>query len=136
MKKTLISIIIITTLVCALCTMANAESNSFHHEIGDITIIFDSASSFTEEEQTQLAQLITNHATGSTNNEVVSYNLMCTLFGHKYGSAELAYTTTHKVKDTAPRCKEECYSITQCTRCDHTELEIVNSSYINCCPED
>lgn len=136
MKKTLISIIIITILVCSFCIMANAESNSFRHEIGDITIIFDSSSSFTKEEQIQIAQLIANHATDSKNNEVASYNLMCTLFGHKYGSAELAYTITHKAKDTTPRCKEECYSITKCTRCDYTDIKFLNSCYIFCCPAE
>lgn len=136
MKKTLISIMVIAVLVCTLGVTTNAQSNASIYEIGDVVVIFDATSSFTAEEQAQLAKLIASQANNCGESETTSYGLMCTLFGHKYGDSESVTAITHKVNETHPRCLKEFYIITPCTRCDHADVERTGFYYINCCAED
>ena len=42
----------------------------------------------------------------------------------------------HKVSELNPRCKKQTYDVTYCEDCDYTKETLVNTTYINCCPED
>ena len=64
--------------------------------------------------------------------DVATYGLMCTLFGHKLESSVIT-VITHKVKATAPRCLRERFDTEACTRCNYTHKELITSSYISCC---
>ena len=73
-------------------------------------------------------------ATGEppTNDGTSVYGLTCTLLGHKLENTSVS-TITHKVRATAPRCKEETYIYQACTRCDYENATLVKTEYIYCC---
>ena len=130
MKRiTLVSLVIILTLSTCIITSANQEAGNVY-EIGDKMIIFDATSTFSIEEQQYIAEIIANPET-----QVSTYGLMCTLFGHK-NTSETVIAITHCVNVDDPRCMQENFIVTSCSRCDETTTERVSYSFISCCPED
>ena len=130
MKK-IISILLATILLTFTCisTSANESSNNIYL-IDNKTIIFGKSSAFTTEEQQRIAELLVN-ADASTS----TYGLMCTLFGHK-NTSETVTTITHCVYEKSPRCMQENFIVTTCSRCGETTTERVSFQYITCCPEN
>ncbi len=130
--KRLISLSLALIFVFLLCftTSADTADNNVVN-IADYTIVFDDNTSFSKEEQLLIAQYRANYdfSSSTTTN---TYGLMCTLFGHKT-TTETIIVTEHCVRDTAPRCLETIERLTVCSRCDHTEIEVLNSSYMYCC---
>ena len=130
--KRLISLslaLIFVFLLCFTISADTADNNVVN--IADYTIVFDDNTSFSKEEQLLIAQYRANYnfSSPTTTN---TYGLMCTLFGHKT-TTETIVVTEHCVRDTAPRCLETLERITVCSRCDHTEIEVLNSTYMYCC---
>ncbi len=123
--------IIITALMLLLCIAMplTAYANDIAgnvYEIDDRTIQFKSNSAFTEEEQLKIVNVLIEDE-----NEIAPYNLVCSLFSHKYTS-EIITTTTHNVRSSAPKCLLEKINVSVCSRCGYTEKEHISSSYINC----
>ena len=130
MKKTLIFFVAFAMLITLpLSVHATSETNNIY-EIGNVTVIFDENTSFDFEKQQQIANYIVNPEYG-----VSTAGLMCTLFGHK-NTSETVTTITHKAKDNDPRCLEEIFAVTSCSRCDETSIIRTAYGYISCCPEE
>lgn len=130
MKK-VISIALATILILCVCISSSANQSFGNvYEIENKTIIFDETSAFSVEEQQHIAELIAN-----PENQVSTYGLVCTLFGHK-NTSETVVSITHCVNADDPRCLQELFAVTTCSRCDESTVERTGYSYITCCPED
>lgn len=127
MKK-IISFMLFIIIVCTFCLSAYAESN-YTYTVGNTTVTFNQDTIFSEQQRAYISEIIVNGDSDAT-----TYGLMCTLFGHKYGDDESATAITHCARASQPRCLEERFLIRMCTRCEHTETELLVSSYIECCP--
>ena len=130
MKKVAVIFIVIILTIGATIGVS-AESNAGNtYQIDNITVLFDTNSQFSEEQQEMIAQLLVNPEYG-----VSQANLICNIFGHK-NTQEGVSTITHKVLAESPRCLEEFFAITICSRCNESTVERTGSRYISCCPED
>ena len=129
--KRLFSILLATTLLFsfAISTSASNEVGNTY-EIGNITVIFDASSAFSPEKQELVANQIVSPESG-----IATAGLICTLFGHK-NTTETVVTITHKATETDPRCFEELFAVTSCSRCDETSTVRTGFRYISCCPEE
>lgn len=135
--KRIISLFIVAllcTLSATVITSANAEiaasSVVIVSEGVEYTVEFENTSLSDEQQQAIAEKLIY----GDIDN-IQTYGLMCTLFGHKTEQNTVG-VITHKVRTSSPRCKRELYLVTTCTRCDYQEQELTSTSYIVCCPVD
>ena len=130
MKK-IISVLLVIVLLSAMCitSYANESANNIFI-INNKTIIFDEDSSFTIEEKQFIAELLAN-----PDQEHTTYGLVCTLLGHK-NTTETVHTITHCVDTQSPRCLQENFLITTCSRCGESTVERISYFYITCCPED
>ena len=129
MKRITLVVLVIACTIC-FCINTNAEEvDQYIVSIDNIDVIFDSDSLFSNEDK----QVIAEHILfGQSNTQV--YGLICNLFGHKT-TTEFVTTITHEVNDTAPRCLEEYWKVTTCSRCDYVETTRISYGYKNCCPE-
>lgn len=129
MKK----IILVTAIVClvfsfSVSTSAQISStDGYTYDFNGKTFYFSADTPFSEEQRVQII-----NATASEASTASTYGLMCTLFGHSY-ETDAYITITHCVNASQPRCLEEKFNINLCTRCDHTETELVTTRYIFCC---
>ena len=132
MKK-IITVLLAIVLTSFMCVSAFASENVGNmYTIGDKTVVFEASSVFTAEEQQYIAEMLVNPDADSA----ATYGLMCTLFGHKE-TTEAVTTITHGAAATAPRCLQENFLVTICTRCEETiSMERISFQYISCCPEE
>ena len=136
MKKTFS--ILIATVLCVISVTVNTSAatetvkSTFNITANGVeyTIEFDDTTLSSEQQQVIAEKLIN----GNTEN-VQTYGLTCTLFGHKNEQNTVA-VITHEYKDLSPRCKREQYLVTTCSICDYQEQILIVSTYIVCCPED
>ena len=134
MKKIVKRLVLIAMLAAlTICATFGASAdtnigNTYHIE--NITVVFDANSQLSEEQQEMIAQLLVN-----PEYSVSQANLICNIFGHK-NSTEGVKTITHKAKANSPRCLEELFTITTCSRCNESTVERNAYYYITCCPED
>ena len=128
MKK-IISLVLLVIVVFTFCLSAYAGTEGYTYKIDNTTIIFNQHTNFSEQQRAYISKIIING-----NSDETKYGLMCTLFGHKYEQQESATAITHCVRDSQPRCLRETFLISMCTRCEHTETELLSSLYIECCP--
>ena len=136
MKKTFS--ILIATVLCVISVTVNTSAatetvkSTFNITANGVeyTIEFDDTTLSSEQQQVIAEKLIN----GNTEN-VQTYGLTCTLFGHKTEQNTVA-VITHKYKDLSPRCKREQYLVTTCSRCDYQEQKLSSTSFIICCPEE
>lgn len=125
MKKAIITLLIVAFFF-ATPTFAEKNNNNIY-ELGNITIIFSDETIFSIEDRQVISQRIVDES-----DYVQKYNLLCSLFSHKYES-EAITTITHKVRSTAPRCCRSTYYVSVCSRCGNTKKELLAEDYINCC---
>ena len=133
MKKIRKISLFLMVVVLTLCSTigVSADSNSGNtYQIDNVTVIFDVDSQFSIEQQEVIANLIVNPEYG-----VAKANLICNIFGHK-NTSETVVTITHKVLAETPRCLQENFTVTTCSRCDESTVERNSYGYIFCCPED
>lgn len=128
MKKLCILLLNICLMI-SFCISANA--NDAITESANYTVIFAEDSCFNEHEQEQIIKYLSGEATNDAN----TYNLLCTLFGHKY-QTEFVTAIRHKVYDAEPRCIEEVYELEICTRCSDMKSTMIAQSNAFCCPEE
>ncbi len=132
MKKTisiLMSLLILMSTMCIWATATSASNNTYTYETeyAVYTVEFTDDNLTTEEQEFIAAKL-----TGIEYNSASPANILCDIFGHdyKYSSANVI---THKVRTSAPRCKQQTYEVTYCEDCDYTEQTLISTTYIDCC---
>jgi hypothetical protein len=130
MKKLIIIAMVSILLIASTVGISADEAIGNTYQIGNVTVVFDGNSQFSEEQQESIAQLLVNSEYG-----VAQANLICNIFGHK-NTTEGVTTITHKAKENNPRCLEEFFTITTCSRCNESTVERNGYGYITCCPED
>ena len=125
MKKALFAILaMILILILPLSISASGNKN-----IDNIIVKFSGDSSFTPEQQEIISQAVIN----GIDDSYTTYNLLCTLFGHKEATESIT-VIEHCVRDSVPRCLETIADVTACTRCEAViNMTVVTSYYINCC---
>ena len=129
MKK-ITALVLAVVLSVSFCLVVSAEDIEYTYSYGGVEVIFAEDSSFTEEMKQHVVELLANG-----NDGVTTYNLMCTLFGHKE-TVEGVTTISHKVRTTAPRCLQQVWEIHACSRCNEALSQILLSeAYIYCCAE-
>ena len=133
MKK-IISVFMAVMLFALSATLITSASENpvvvITTEDAEYTVEFENAN-LAQEQREAIAH---NLVFGKDDN-IQTYGLMCTLFGHKTEENKVS-VITHKVRSSSPRCKREMYTVTTCTRCDYQEQELTSTSYIVCCPVD
>lgn len=129
MKRTILIILTIAIILSMPLVVSASDSVGNIVNVGSFTIVFEADSGFTVDEQHALAQII---ATDSENDTSTSYNVLCTLFGHKT-STETISVIEHCVSDTQPRCIQSYMDVTACSRCDYADIVELSSIYIYCC---
>ncbi len=124
---------ILLCLCMSLTTFATQpEIYQFEYEDLGLTIIFDEKSNFNNEERAYLADILAYGAPVCDNATTYAW---CWLTGHDY-QYDSVISIEHKVDTLAPRCYETIYEIETCSKCDHMETTVLNTTYIDCCPED
>ncbi len=130
MKKVILFILTATMLFSLCVSVSATEASGNEYQIGNKTIVFEADSAFTVEEQQAIAELLANPENG-----VAAANILCSVLGHK-NTTEFVTAVIHCASATAPRCKQEIYEVTTCSRCDENSVVLVNTIYVSCCPEE
>lgn len=130
MKKIVLILIVITLTLWGTISASADQTSGNTYQIGDVTVVFSVDSQLSVEQQEKIAQQLVNPENG-----VSQANLICNIFGHK-NTLEGVSTITHKVSATSPRCLEELFTITTCSRCNESTVERDAFYYITCCPKD
>lgn len=130
MKRIAVVIFTVILAISATLGVSAGEAMGNTYQVDNVMVIFDVDSQFSAEQQEMIAQLLVNPEYG-----VSQANLICNIFGHK-NSQEGVSTITHKVLPDSPRCLQEFFTITMCSRCEETTVERDGYCYISCCPED
>ena len=133
MKKIISVFMAVVLFVISATLITSASENPvviITTEDAEYTIEFENTNLSEEKRQT-----IANNLVFGKENDIQTYGLMCSLFGHKT-EENTVLVVSHKYKAISPRCKRDSYLVTTCTRCDYQEQELYASIYIVCCPED
>lgn len=130
MKKTAIVLLTIILAFSTTLSISADELTGNTYQIDNVTVVFSADSQLSAEQQENIAQLLVN-----PEYSVSQANLICNLFGHK-NTTEGVSTITHKVNVISPRCLEEFFTITTCSRCNESTVERNAAVYISCCSED
>ena len=130
MKK-IAALVLAMILTLSFCVAASATSVNKSYIYGDLEIVFEENSVYSDEMKARVADYIVNGDDGAS-----TYNLLCTLFGHKE-TVEAVATISHKVDPVNPRCLKQIWEVTGCTRCEEAlGMVLLGETYITCCPED
>lgn len=132
MKKLLAIILTIASVFSVMSFTASAEEANedvITVTRGDVDYVFEVGVS---QDHIDSFILLCEEDIDCTCEETSTYNVLCTLFGHKLESST-ATTITHKVYSTDPRCVRKTYKVESCTRCDYTNRTLTNTTYISCC---
>lgn len=128
MKKRIIALVslIAVMLACVpgFAVHTECEHTECGHKEGEIEVFFE------EDIDEALKKRITASFTGEEP-EVQPLSILC-IFGHNLSTHQAA-SISHKVYAAAPRCQQNTYLITACSRCDYLEREWLNSIRIHCC---
>ena len=92
------------------------------------TVEFAADTILSENQQQQIADLLVYGETAST----ASTQSLCWLVGHDYVEDYVA-VTTHKVYESRPRCLQEYYRVTTCSKCDYNDIQRASSALVDCC---
>lgn len=127
MKKVFV-FIVSAILVLSICfSSVAADVEQYTYDYGSVSVIFDADTPFSEESREHIANVLVDGEP-----EIETYGLAC-LFGHKYVT-DTVVTITHCVSATQPRCLQEIFEVSECSRCGKTKTELFDQSYIFCCP--
>ena len=118
-------------MILSLSLFITVGATNVKYTYSDVEIEFEEDCTFSEEMKQKIADYIVNGDDGAT-----TYNLLCTLFGHKEEVTGVT-TTSHKVRTTNPRCLMQGWEVHACTRCEEAlDVILLGESYIDCCPEE
>ena len=127
-KRLVAMLMAIATAMC-LFVMPSSAAGEAEHAHENIEIIFEDET-LSEEFKARATAYFLNGAPEADG--VATYGLTCTLFGHDLETGTTT-TITHKARATAPRCLEQMYNYSACTRCDYEASTLKSSTYIFCC---
>ena len=117
-------------LICTFSVSALAASEeTYIYNIGSVTVIFDECDTWNADTREAVAHRLVY----GEDNTATTYNLWCNLFGHNYETKTVT-TVTHCVLSEEPRCLEEHFNISLCSRCEDQVTERTAYCYIYCCP--
>lgn len=117
-------------LVCAFSVSAFATTEeTYTYTLGDVTVIFDENDTW----DAATREAIAHKLVYGTDDNSTTYNILCSLFGHKY-EVKGVTTITHCAQTSQPRCLEETFNLSLCSRCDDQLVERTGMCYIYCCP--
>lgn len=129
MKKIIALVMVVVSLFSVMSISAYAE------DVSEDTItvtVNETVFVFPADTSEDFRNKFIAHYFNENDEDVVTYGLMCNLFGHKLESAVIQ-TVTHKVRTTAPRCLREKFDTEACSRCDYITKTLISSVYISCC---
>ncbi|MBE6783118.1 MAG: hypothetical protein E7536_03820 [Ruminococcaceae bacterium] len=129
MKKFIAIVMVVVSLfsVMSISVFATEErEDTIIVTVNETEFIFDADT--TEEFRNKAIAAYFNES----DEDVATYGLICTLFGHKLESKVIT-AITHKKRATDPRCLRETYEMQACSRCDYITKSLISSSYISCC---
>lgn len=129
MKKIIALIMVVVSLFSVMSISAYAEDaneDTITVTVNETVFVFPADTS------EDFRNKFIDHYFNEGDEDVATYGLMCTLFGHKLESAVIQ-AVTHKVRATSPRCLREIYDTEACSRCDYITKSLISSSYIVCC---
>lgn len=128
MKK-MIALTMVFILLClfSISAFASAE-DTYVYNFDSVVVIFDENNSWDAATREAIAHSLVYGEEEPT----TTYNLLCNLFGHKYETKSVT-TITHCVLDESPRCLEEHFNISLCSRCGDQVTQRTAYCYITCC---
>lgn len=133
MKKIIaIALAIATVLWLSVLAVSAGYEDGYRYRVGNTTVIFDKDTELTEEQRQSIASTVAEE-----NNPYAAEpaNLICSVFGHKYGDEGYNMTfIIHEVREEDPRCDEQIRQIRTCSRCDKLTTTVISSKSISCCP--
>lgn len=134
MKK-IISITLTVLLLASLCLQPvfAEEDDYIIIEYGNTTVYFKADTAFTAEEREMIAHVLAGEEQQHVHDGDDSDNIICDIFGHKTTTEEVT-AVQHCVLPTPPRCRQEIYDVTTCSRCDYADYQLLSTSYIDCHP--
>lgn len=134
MKKIIVCTLTAVLLLAAAIGCFAASQNDIVWEYADAekTVIFSGDTSYTEDEQKNIADVLVY---GESENDGIELHSLCWLTGHKK-KTEYVSVITHKVRTSVPRCHRETYEVTTCENCSYQEETLISESLIACCPAD
>jgi hypothetical protein len=126
--KSLFAILLALTLIICTCVLPASAKESIVNNT-DIEIIIHNEVS----EETR-AKIERYFASGkpAEDDGATTYGLTCTLLGHNIKISSVS-TINHKVRTSEPRCLKRTYNYEECTRCDYSKANLIDSEYIFCC---
>ena len=127
--KRLVAMLIAIAIAMCLFVMPSSAAGEAEQTHTNIEIIFEDET-LSEEFKARATAHFLNGA--PEDDGTATYGLTCTLFGHKLETGTTT-TITHKARATAPRCLEQIYNYSACTRCDYEASTLKSSTYIHCC---
>lgn len=130
MKKIAVVLFTFILVISTTLSISADEITGNTYQINNVTVVFEADSVLSVEQQEMIAQLLVTPEYGAS-----QINLICNIFGHK-NTQEGVSTITHKVLPDSPRCLQEFFTITLCSRCNESTVQRTSYFYISCCPED
>lgn len=94
-----------------------------------VEVTFNENSNFNIEQQQWIADILVNDTLP------IQSRAWCWLTGHNYIS-DAVTVTTHEARVLSPRCLEETYEVTTCSKCNYYAEDLLGAEYIFCCPEE
>lgn len=124
--KNIFRLTVLVLLIAMSCIAVFAQDTT-HDKSNDIEIIFEIDSVFTDSQK----QNIIKHFTGEDGHTASVKGILC-LFGHNLTTERVQYIT-HRYYASIPRCLQETYDVSTCSRCDYTSSTFVSSRRVPCC---
>ena len=123
----------LTIVLCLSFVLSVNATNGTVYSYNGVDVVFEENSALSEGMKLQVAEMLVDGASGGE--DIATYNLWCSLFGHK-NTTESVTTIQHKVDTEAPRCLSQIWELNICTRCENVEATLLYEEYIFCCPEE
>lgn len=133
--KRIISVTLTVLLLAALCLQPVFADDEDYIviECGNTTVYFNADTEFTAEEREAIALVLAGEEQQHSHGGDDPDNIICDIFGHKTTTEEVT-AVTHCVLPTPPRCRQDIYLVTTCSRCDYIDHQLISTSYIDCHP--
>lgn len=129
MKKLFIALLALLLISAFSVSSFAATEENYMYNIGSVTVIFDENDTW----DASTREAIAHRLVYGDDTAISTYNLLCNMFGHKYETKGVT-TVTHCAQSSQPRCLEEVFNISLCSRCGDQLTERTGYCYIYCCP--
>jgi len=126
MFKKIISTVLLLAACLSFAVNAEGSLQTYIYKNGNVEICIQHTD-FTEDELARVVDLLENGDSG-----ISTYNLWCSLFGHKLKTG-MTSLTRHHVYDTYPYCEITYYVVEVCERCDYENATYDHMERVGCC---